>query len=285
MNFIRLDDLRKDQFDTIFQLADRLQEDIHSKPLSGKTYILFFPEASIRTRITFEKGIKELGGTCILFPPSALDKKEELKDVAGYLGNWADGIIVRHPDINVIDQLSRFSEIPVINAMTKYNHPCEIISDLYSISKLKPDFLKLNYAFVGAKGNIGQSWLEASRVLGFMLRQVCRKGYEFDKGTDTYSFSENLAETVSSCQVVLTDGIPEELRNEGYISRYQITKAVMESARENAILNPCPPFTRGEEVSEDAIASNYFVGYGFKKNLLYVQQAIILYCCGIGLDK
>lgn len=283
MNFIRLDDLKKDQFYTVFQLADRLQEEDHSKPLAGKTFILFFPEASIRTRTTFEKGIKELGGTCILFPPSALDKKEELMDVAGYLGNWADGIIVRHPDINVIDQLCRYSEIPVINAMTKHNHPCEIISDLYSISKLKPDFLKLNYAFVGAKGNIGRSWLEASKVLELRLCQVCRKGYELDKKTDTYSFSEDLKETVSTCQVILTDGIPEELKSEDYISDYQITKAVMETAGENAILNPCPPFTRGEEVSEDAIASKYFVGYGFKKNLLYVQQAVILYCCGISL--
>jgi len=285
MNFIRLDDLKKEQFDIIFQLADRLQADGQSKPLTGKTFVLFFPDTSIRTRITFEKGIKELGGTCILFPPAALDKKEALEDVAGYLGNWADGIIVRHPDINVIDQLSRRSDIPVINAMTRYNHPCEIMSDLYSISKLKPDFLKLNYAFVGAKGNIGRSWLEASKVLGFRLYQACRKGYELDKETDTYSFSENLAETVGSCQVILTDGIPEELRNEDYISNYQITKAVMESAGENAVLNPCPPFTRGEEVSEDAIASKYFAGYSFKKNLLYVQQAIILYCCGIVLDK
>ena len=285
MNFSRIDNLSVEQVQYIFKLADILKTTCPMQPLKDKMFILFFPESSIRTRITFEKGIKELGGTSILFPPQTLDKKEAIKDVAGYISNWADGIIVRHPDIKVIDELCKYSGIPVINAMTKYNHPCEIMSDLYSISKLKQDFLKLNYAFVGAKGNIGRSWLEASQVLGFKLYQICRAGYELGDETDIYKFSENLKEAVKLCDIVLTDGIPEELRNEEYISEYQITTEVMRLAQRNAILNPCPPFTRGEEVSEDVIDSKYFVGYELKKNLIYVQQAIILFCCGITIDR
>ena len=281
MNFTRIDKLSTEQVLYIFKLADILKATCSMQPLKGKTFILFFPESSIRTRITFEKGIKELGGASILFPPQSLDKKDAIKDVVRYIGNWADGIIVRHPDIKVIDEMCKYSGIPVINAMTKYNHPCEIMSDLYSISKLKPDYLKLNYAFVGAKGNIGQSWLEASQALGFKLYQISRVGYELGKETETYKFSENLKEVVKLCEVVLTDGIPEELRNAEYISEYQITTEVMELAQKNAILNPCPPFVRGEEVSEAVIDSKYFVGYEFKKNLIYVQQALILFCCGI----
>lgn len=285
MNFTRVDDLSMEQVLYIFKLADILKTNCSMQPLKDKTFILFFPESSIRTRITFEKGIKDLGGTSILFPPESLNKKEAIMDVAGYIGNWADGIIVRYPNINIIDEMCKYSGIPVINAMTKHNHPCEIMSDLYSISKLKPDFLKLNYAFVGAKGNIGQSWLEASQVLGFKLYQICRVGYELSNEADTYKFSENLKETVKLCEVVLTDGIPEELRNKEYISEYQITTEVMELAQKNAILNPCPPFARGEEVSEAVINSKYFVGYEFKKNLIYVHQAIILFCCGSILDQ
>lgn len=284
MNFTRLNNLSKDQVQYIFKLSDILKSNCTLQPLKGRTFILFFPESSIRTRITFERGIKDLGGTSVLFPPEALNKKEAVMDVVGYIGNWADGIIVRHPSIDIIDEMCKYSPIPVINAMTNYNHPCEIVSDLYSISKLKADFLKLNYAFVGAKGNIGQSWLEASQVLGFKLYQICRAGYEFGRESDIYKFSENLKETVKLCDVVLTDGIPEELRNESYISEYQISTEVMELAQDNAILNPCPPFSRGKEVSEDVIDSKYFVGYGFKKNLIYVQQALILFCCGITLD-
>ena len=278
MNFTRIDDLTAEQVLYIFKLADMLKANCTTQPLKGKTFILFFPESSIRTRITFEKGIRDLGGTSILFPPQALDKKEAIKDVAGYISNWADGIIARHPDIKILDDLCKYSTVPVINAMTKYNHPCEIMSDLYSINRLMKDFLKLNYAFVGTKGNIGQSWLEASQVLGFKLYQICRAGYELGTETATYKFSEDLKEAVKSCEVILTDGIPEELRNEEYISEFQVTTEVMELAQNKAILNPCPPFTRGEEVSEAVIDSKYFVGYEFKKDLIYVQQAIILFC-------
>ncbi len=285
MNLIRVDDFSLEQIVYIFELADLLRHNPTLQLLKDRTFILFFPESSIRTRITFEKGIKDLGGHSILFPPQTLDKKEALKDVAGYMENWADGIIVRHPDISVIEELSRYSGIPVINAMTKHNHPCEIMSDLYSISKLKADFLKLNYAFVGAKGNIGRSWLEASQALGFKLYQISKVGYELANETDTYKFSDNLKETVKFCEVVLTDGIPEKLRNREYIDEYQITSEVMKLAYNNPVLNPCPPFTRGEEVSEEVIDSKYFVGYDFKKNLIYVQQAIILFCCGIDPDR
>ena len=89
--------------------------------------ILFFPSTSLRTRVTFENGIDLLGGQSILFPTETLDKKEKLEDVCGYLNNWADGIIVRHRNLDVVKELAQYSTIPVINAMTDWNHPCEII--------------------------------------------------------------------------------------------------------------------------------------------------------------
>jgi ornithine carbamoyltransferase len=220
-----------------------------------------------------------------LFPPESLDKKEAIKDVVGYISNWADGIIVRHPNIKIIEEMCVHSNIPVINAMTKHNHPCEIMTDLYSISRLRPDFLDLNYTFIGAKGNIGRSWLEASQVLGLNLCQVSRAGYELGNETDKFKFREDLSEVITQSDIVLTDGIPEEFKNEEYFSRYQVTTELMQMARENAMLNSCPPFFRGEEVDDDVIDSKFFVGYEFKKNLIYVQQAIILFCCGISIDQ
>lgn len=97
--------------------------------MEGKTIALFFPEGSIRTRVTFEKGVKELGGNTILFPPSALDKKEKLEDVIGYLENWADAVVIRHGDIGVVREVAEHASIPVINAMTSENHPCEILAE------------------------------------------------------------------------------------------------------------------------------------------------------------
>jgi len=98
-NLIRLTDYTKSDVNEIFKIADELQKGKYTNYLTGKTIIMFFPESSIRTRVTFEKGIYLLGGQTILFSPSTLDKKEEIEDVSGYLNNWADGIVVRYKDI------------------------------------------------------------------------------------------------------------------------------------------------------------------------------------------
>lgn len=239
--------------------------------LEGKTVILFFPESSIRTRGTFEKGIQELGGRTILFPPSALDKKEKIEDVIGYLENWVDAIVVRHSDMKVVTSMAKYARIPVINAMTSENHPCEIITDLYALSKLYKDIKEKKFLFVGAKGNIGNSWKAASELLGFELEQCCPVGYEMEK----IKFHTNIEDAILGKDIICTDSIPDKAKED--FKECQITVQRMEKANQGAILNPCPPFFRGEEISEDVIDSDYFVGYGFKKYLVPVQQAILCY--------
>ncbi|MEE1027411.1 MAG: peptide transporter, partial [Agathobacter sp.] len=121
-HFFHLNDFTKKEIGQIFELADKLKADKGVCDwLKGKTIVLFFPESSIRTRVSFEKGIKMLGGDTILFPPEALDKKEDIKDVIGYLENWADMVIVRHKDLSLIEYMAKHSKIPIINAMTSVN--------------------------------------------------------------------------------------------------------------------------------------------------------------------
>lgn len=271
-SLIRLTDYTQKDIYDIFKIADEIHSDKYKEILIGKTVVLFFPNSSIRTRVTFEKGIHLLGGQSILFPMDTLDKKEELKDVCGYLNNWADMIIVRHKDINVIQEIEKYSKVPVINAMTDINHPCEVISDMYALSKIRKDFIKDKYLFCGEKGNIGLAWKEAADVMGFDLAQCCGKGYEIDDLT----IFHNIKEAIKGKDIVCTDSVPStEL--EDFID-CQVTKAIMDDANEGAVLNPCPPFYRGELVSSDVIDSKYFVGYEFKKCLLDVQQAIMIYC-------
>ncbi|WP_312433521.1 ornithine carbamoyltransferase [Lacrimispora sp.] len=271
-SLIRLTDLKSSEIYDIFRISDEIQCGKYIDILKGKSVILFFPNSSIRTRVTFEKGIHLLGGQPILFPNEALDKKEDLRDVCGYLNNWADVIVVRHRNIHVLEQLTKYSRVPVINAMTDVNHPCEILTDMYALSKIRKDFINDKYLFCGALGNIGLAWKEASEVLGFELSQCCGKGYEIN-GLITYNY---VKEAISGKDIICTDSLPsnafEDFRN------CQITKEIMDMANDGAILNSCPPFYRGEEVSDDALESNYFVGYEFKKYLLQVQQAIIAYC-------
>ena len=271
-NLIDLLCFTKENIFEIFHIADKIQKGEFKNFLTGKSMVLFFPSTSLRTRVTFEKGIYLLGGQSILFPTETLDKKEKLEDVCGYLNNWADGIIVRHRNIDVVKELAQYSTIPVINAMTDWNHPCEIISDMYSLSKIRVDFTKDKFLFCGSSGNIGLSWKEAANVLGFELSQCCPKGYEME-GVQVF---RDIKEAVKGKDIICTDSLPADIL--GDFEHYQITKEIMDMANENAILNPCPPFYRGGEVSQDVIDSDYFVGYQFKRNLLEVQQAIVIYC-------
>lgn len=271
-NFIRLTDCTAGDIYDIFRLADEVLQGKYHDIFKGKSVVLFFPSASIRTRVTFEKGIYLLGGQPILFSTETLDKKEDLKDVCGYLNNWADMIIVRHKDINVLEKMVKYSKVPVINAMTDRNHPCEIVTDMYSLSKIRDNFVNDKYLFCGKSGNIGLAWKEASEVMGFDLSQYCGAGYEID-GINTY---HNIKEAVKGKDIICTDSLLAEVLDD--FRECQVTREIMDMANEHAVLNPCPPFYRGEEVSDDVIESKYFVGYEFKKNLLAVQQAVMIWC-------
>lgn len=271
-SLIRLTDYKVNEIYDIFKIADEVQEGNYDDILKRKSVILFFPNSSIRTRVSFEKGVYLLGGQSILFPTETLDKKESLKDVCGYLNNWADIVIVRHRNIEVLEQISQYSTVPVINAMTDINHPCEMLADMYTLSKIRRDFVSDKYLFCGAAGNIGLAWKEASDAMGFDLVQCCGKGYEIG---DVVAY-DNINDAIIGRDIICTDSLPKAALND--FKNCRITKAAMEMANKGAILNPCPPFYRGEEVSDDAIESKYFVGYEFKKCLLNVQQAIMIYC-------
>jgi ornithine carbamoyltransferase len=270
-NLIQLKDYSKADLLHIFDLADQIKQGAYQNFLSGKTVVLFFPNSSIRTRVTYEKGIHLLGGQSILFDSEVLNKKEKTEDVIGYLNNWADAIIARHNEIELMKELAKYSKVPVINAMAKVNHPCEIISDLYVLSKMRKDYLEAEYLFVGPSGNIGLTWKEASDLLGLSFTQCCPIGYEM-KETDV---EHNILTAIKNKDIILSDSLGKEQIQA--FKPFQITVELMAMANENAIFNPCPPFYRGEEVSSDAIDSGCFVGYEFKKALLEVQQAIIVY--------
>lgn len=269
-SFIRLTDFKQQELFEIFKIADSIRE--YDGFLSGKTVVMFFPESSIRTRVSFEKGIHLLGGQSILFDPATLDKKEDIRDVCGYLQNWADAVILRYRDISMAEKMAEYMDIPVINALTDDNHPCEMMSDLYALSKIRSNFQKDNYLFVGADGNIGRAWKEAAEAFGFSLTQSCPEQYKIKD----VPYISDIREAVSGKDIVCTDSLPGDALPD--FEPYRITDGVMSLANDNALLNPCPPFYRGSEVSAEVIDSKYFVGYHFKKSLLEVQQAIIVYC-------
>lgn len=269
---IRLTDYSKSDIYEVFEIADDLLKGKYKNFLKGKTVVMFFPNTSIRTRVTFEKGVYLLGGQTVLFPTETLDKKEDLQDVFGYLSNWADVLVIRHKDIHILEKIARYSSVPVINAMTDVNHPCEIISDLYALSKIRDNFIKDKFLFCGENKNIGYAWKEASEVMGFDLEQCCGEGYEME-GIVTH---HDIEKAILGKDIICTDSLPATMLD--HFKKCKVTTHIMKKANKGAVLNPCPPFYRGEEISDDIIESEFFVGYEFKKYLLYVQQAIMMYC-------
>ena len=269
-HLIRLGDLTLQDAREIFRLADEFAAGKHRECLRGRTVALFFPESSIRTRVTYERGIYLMGGQSVLFPPSALDKKEDVGDVVAYLSNWVSSIVVRHKNIALLDKMAQNEKIPVINAMTDVNHPCEMLSDVYALSKKFPDVSKLKILFVGARGNIALAWKEAAALFGFELTQSCPPKYAMEGVRNI----PDLMQAAMGKDVICTDSLSADKLPD--FRNYQITPEVMRNAK---LLNPCPPFYRGEEVSAEVVrdGSFGFVGYDFKSCLLEVQQAVLYY--------
>ncbi|WP_108718013.1 ornithine carbamoyltransferase [Miniimonas sp. S16] len=248
-----------------FELVDQYRAG--TGPRFNAAAAMFFPPSSLRTRFSFERGASLMGIQPVVFPPETLDKSEDLIDVAGYLGQWSDLMVVRHADIRVLERLAAAGALPIVNAMTAVNHPCEVLSDLYALS-LEADPTQLRFLFVGADGNIARAWWEAAEVFELDIRQSCPAGLR----VDGMPWVEELQDAISIADVVITDG-PGSYVDE--LASYRVTAELMDSSPRGVRLIPCPPFVRGREVSADAISHGAFVGYEFKRYLMPVQQAVM----------
>jgi ornithine carbamoyltransferase len=272
-SLVRLTDWSADDIEHVFRLAEAYRQG--RGPTVNGCAAMFFPAASVRTRITFERGAHLMGLQPVLFPPETLDKPEEPADVVGYLANWADVVVARHPDIAVVERLAAPGTLPVINAMTDANHPCEVLADVYTLARTQ-DVRTLRFVFVGADGNIARAWAEIAAVLGLDLIQSC----PLDLATAGVTCVTDLRAAMHGADVVLTDTFGS---NTAALEPYRVTAEVMALARPGALLCPCPPFTRGAEVSADAVRpGGPFVGYEFKASLLHVHQAVLATCLDLG---
>lgn len=270
-SLIRLDDWSASDIEQVFDLADAYRDG--RGPVTSGCAVLFFPASSLRTRVTFERGAALMGLQPIVFPETTLDKPEALADVAAYLDAWADVVIARHPDLAVLDGLAAVPSLPVVNAMTDVNHPCEVLSDLYALRQ-GADLRSLRFLFVGADGNIARAWHEAARVLGLDLVQCAPASLATPGARST----DDLEVAIRSADVVLTDGPGAHAEA---LAPYRITAALLDRAPAGVRFNPCPPFRRGREVAADALERPAFVGHAFKASLLPVQQAVIAFCLGL----
>jgi ornithine carbamoyltransferase len=291
-HFISLLDLSPDELNGLLDRADALKKEVragrYSTALQGKTLALMFDKSSTRTRVSFETGMNQLGGGSLFLSPNdaQIGRGEPIEDTARVLSRMVDIVAIRTgPHENII-RFAEHSGIPVINALTDFNHPCQLLADIMTVREHLGGIEGKQVAYIGDGNNMCHSWMIASRQFGFSLRIATPGGYRpesdlMDACSDCVILSDSPHDAVSGVDVVVTDtwismGQEEEKqRRMKDFEGYTVDAAMMKEAADNAIFLHCLPAYRGYEVTEDVIEGTQSVVWDEAENRLHAQKALI----------
>ncbi len=258
--------------------------------LAGRALALIWDADGFRNRVAFELGIQAMGGMAVQVP-GRLDERESIEDVAAYLSNWFEAIVARARAHTQMLRLAAAARVPVINARTDYNHPCEILGDLAYARARLGRLAGLKVAFVGEATNLCHPWFEAAARLPLQVVQVCPPGYglapaalaELQRGAvGELAVTDDLARGLRGANIIYTDcwparpGAADYDRIAALFAPYQITPARLALADPDVLFLPCPPVHRGEEISDEAMRSPACGVYAAKAYLLHAQNAVLL---------
>ena len=271
--------------------------------LSGKTLAIMFEKPSLRTRVSFELAMRQLGGEVIYLAPAevGLGSRESVPDVARVLSRYVSAIAARTFSHQTLEVLAGYAAVPVINALSDLEHPCQALADLFTIYEKKPDLARLTLAFIGDGNNVAHSLMLASALTGIDFRIASPPGYQVKErilslaqgyalanGSEIFS-TEEPEEAVTGADIVYTDvwtsmgQEAEAAERRRVFSRYQVNEALLSLAKEDAILMHPLPAHRGEEVSETILDSPNSVIFDQAENRLHMQKALLAMMLG-GLE-
>ncbi len=293
-------DLRDFSADTLQMMLDHAQAmkqarragTGHEQPLAGKTVAMIFEKPSTRTRVSFETGIVQLGGTPLVLSAQDLQlgRGESIEDTARVLSRYVDAIMIRCFDHNTVLLLAEYATVPVINALTNRSHPCQLMADLQTMIEYHGPLIGQSVAWLGDGNNVATSWVEAASLFGFQLRMACPHGYAPPaellawaraNGGDII-LTEDVAEAVDQVQTVVTDvwvSMGQEGGNQQKdLAAYQVNEDVMKQAAGDAIFMHCLPAKRGLEVSAAVIDGPQSAVFDEAENRLHAQKAILAWC-------
>ena len=298
-DLISMNDLSVGEVATIFDVAKKLkQKQKKGEPhqyLKGKTLVMIFSKASTRTRVSFETGFFKLGGHPIYLNDSSsqVGRGEPVRDTARVLSRFADGIMIRTFSHDAVKELAEFASIPVINGLTDLEHPCQALTDLFTIMEHKEVLKGRKLVYVGDGNNMTNSLMVACAKVGMNMVCACPKGYQPDleifreaceeakKTGCTIEIEEDLFEAAKGADVLYTDvwaSMGQEgeqsIRKEA-LGDYQINAELLKVARPDAIVLHCLPAHRGEEITEEVIEGPHSVVFDQAENRLHVQKAIM----------
>ena len=272
------------------------------KALAGKQVVMFFEKPSLRTRLTFETGMGSMGGNAYFVDQthSRLDAREKLSDIAHNLERWVDGIVLRTFAQETIAGMAKYASVPVINALSDLEHPCQAMADYFTLQNHFGDLKNLCLAYVGDGNNVAHSLLLTAACLGSNIRIATPKGYEPNPeivrdarklARQTGAVIEILShpyEAVAGADAVYTDawasmGQEHEAEKRAQIfPPYQLNQALAAAAAPRAVFMHCLPARRGEEITDEVIDSERSVVFDQAENRLHVQKAILYLLLGSG---
>jgi len=296
-HFLELKDFSSDTLQAILDDGLRRKRQLDQSeakdfPLAGKTVAMIFEQPSTRTRVSFEVGIAQLGGTPLVLSANDLQlgRGETIEDTARVLSRYVDAIMIRCFSHEMLLGLAKNASVPVINALTERSHPCQLMADMMTMIEYHGALAGQTVAWVGDGNNVAVSWIEAAVRLGFTLRIACPDGYAppadllawaRSNGGDII-LTDDLGLAVDQVQTVVTDvwvsmGGDEGSRLDDF-GPYQVNADVMKRAAGDAIFMHCLPAFRGREVSADVIDGAQSVVFDEAENRLHAQKAILAWC-------
>ena len=293
-DFLSLADYTGEEILAFLDFADRLKAEVRAGTphplLQGKTLALIFEKPSLRTRLTFQIGMFQLGGHTVLID-DILGRRESVPDVARNLERWVDGIMARTYRHAHVVELARCARIPVINALTDLLHPCQILADAQALREHKGrDLGSLKVAFVGDGNNVFHSWANFAARVPLNLTLVCPPGYEGDaeitarvrrEAKGEFTITHDVEAGLRDADAVYTDvwasmGQEEEAETrERAFAPYQVNAALMALAKPDALFMHCLPAHRGLEVTDDVIDGPQSVVFDEAENRLHAQKAVL----------
>jgi ornithine carbamoyltransferase len=261
----------------------------HAKPLTGRTWAMIFAKSSTRTRVSFEVGIHELGGRPLFLNAGdiQLGRGEPVKDTARVLGRMVHGVVIRTYAQREVEELAALGGIPVVNALTDEEHPCQVLTDIFTIEEKLGSVAGKVVTFVGDGAcNVPVSWIWAAAKLGFELRIAAPKNYQpaaelLQRAGGKVMVTEDLRAAASGADVLYTDvwvSMGKEAESERRIaelSGYQINMDLVKLAKPGALVMHCLPAYRGKEIDDTTFEANAATIFDQAENRLHVQKAIL----------
>jgi ornithine carbamoyltransferase len=289
-------DLTRSDADRLFQTAARLKADLRAgkahHELDQRSLALIFHKPSLRTRLSFEVAMTQLGGSSVFITEReiGMGQRESVSDVARVLSGYVNGIMIRTFAHDLARDLARYASVPVINGLTDWLHPCQILADLFTLLEHGVDLDRAVVTYIGDGNNVANSWIEAARLFGLEVRIACPEGYDPDpalvaqvkgSGPGRVRVLRSAGEAAQGADVLYTDvwaSMGQEAEREKRLPvfrSFQINRSILRMAKPGAWVMHCLPAHRGEEITEDVFEGPQSIVFPQAENRMHLQKAIL----------